>query len=179
MSIYNEWKKVMIDDAGGEPLHSLECHQEAYENDELTETVDSEVALRSELHNAVLLLVRLGYSFASIVEKCYVKKSFLLQVFAELGLQVPTEEEYNKITECNESSLTNVHGLMKDDEQDQVKLPNSNLTDKLVRSIQHDIEELERNYQAAAVDEQTKKKLLDLRSFINSRLDNIIESFSY
>lgn len=43
----------MIDDAGGEPLHSLECHQEAYENDELTETVDSEVALRSELHNAV------------------------------------------------------------------------------------------------------------------------------
>ena len=109
----------MIDDAGGEPLHSLECHQESYENDELTETVDSEVALRSELHNAVLLLVRLGYSFASIVEKCYVKKSFLLQVFAELGLQVPTEEEYNKITECNESSLTNVHGLMKDDEQDQ------------------------------------------------------------
>lgn len=83
--IYNGSKKVEYEAHNTQREKEPEDGNQASSNPEVT---------RSDINDAIFVLLRLGYSFKDICEKCSIDKAFLLQIFEELGLRPPSECEY-------------------------------------------------------------------------------------
>ncbi|KAL3235608.1 uncharacterized protein RNJ42_02384 [Nakaseomyces bracarensis] len=61
-------------------------------------TIGHQRALRLTINDSIFTLLRLGYGFKEICMNCSINKSTLLQIFMELGLQQPSEYEYENMT---------------------------------------------------------------------------------